>query len=158
MPRTCCIQWCPPSGKQIVFEWFNSPFSTPANREAIYVINTDGSGLSRLTPWAENDGDNPDWSPERQVDPLPLPRRRLESPGADLPYPPRRDRPEENHALQERDTRRRVVVLTDGKSIVFAKGPDGSSLHVYVMRLNGSHVRRVTRSKLWDSAPDWGPR
>jgi hypothetical protein len=44
----------------------------------------------------------------------------------------------------------------DGKSIVFAKGPDGSRVHVYVMRLNGSHMRRVTRSKLWDSAPDWG--
>lgn len=27
-----------------------------------------------------------------------------------------------------------------------------------VMRVDGSHVRRVTRSKLWDSAPDWGPR
>ena len=25
------------------------------------------------------------------------------------------------------------------------------------MRLDGSHVRRLTRSKLWDSAPDWGP-
>jgi len=46
----------------------------------------------------------------------------------------------------------------NGKYIVFAKGPDGSKLHVYVMRINGSHVRRVTRSKLWDSAPDWGPR
>ena len=32
-----------PKGRQIVFEWFNSPSSSPANREAIYVINTDGA-------------------------------------------------------------------------------------------------------------------
>ena len=28
---------------------------------------------------------------------------------------------------------------------------------VYVMRANGTGVRAVTKSPLWDSAPDWGP-
>ncbi len=46
----------------------------------------------------------------------------------------------------------------NGKSIVFSKGPEGGNIDVFTMRLDGSHVRRLTRSKLWDSAPDWGPR
>jgi TolB protein len=145
-----------PDGSQIVFEWFNSPFSTPANREAIYVINWDGSGLRRLTPWAENAGDNPDWSPDGRwilfhshVDDTIQSQIFLIHPSG---------------TGRKQITRFKKGTLVgsssfspDGKSIVFAKGLDGSNLHVYVMRIDGSHVRRVTRSKLWDSAPDWGP-
>jgi Tol biopolymer transport system component len=29
---------------------------------------------------------------------------------------------------------------------------------VYVMRLNGSHLRNLTASGTFESAPDWGPR
>lgn len=46
----------------------------------------------------------------------------------------------------------------DGTSIVLGKGPEGGNIDVYTMRLDGTRLRRVTRSKLWDSAPDWGPR
>lgn len=35
---------------------------------------------------------------------------------------------------------------------------DGGNIDLYVMRLDGTHVQRVTRSTLWESAPDWGPR
>jgi Tol biopolymer transport system component len=45
----------------------------------------------------------------------------------------------------------------DGKTIVLSKGPEGGHPHVYTMRLDGSHLQRVTKSALWDSAPDWGP-
>ena len=45
-----------------------------------------------------------------------------------------------------------------GRSIVFAKGPEGGNVDLYKMRLDGSHVRRLTRSPLWQSAPAWGPR
>jgi hypothetical protein len=27
-----------------------------------------------------------------------------------------------------------------------------------VMRIDGTHMRRITHSPLWESAPDWGPR
>ena len=100
-----------PDGKQIVFEWFNSPFSTPANQEAIDVINSDGSGLRRLTPWAENDGDNPDWSPNGRwilfhshVDDSSRQAQIF------LIHPDGTGR-EKDHALQEGDACRRVVVL-----------------------------------------------
>jgi Tol biopolymer transport system component len=46
----------------------------------------------------------------------------------------------------------------NGSSIVFSKGPEGGNIDVFTMRLDGSHMRRITRSTLWDSAPDWGAR
>jgi TolB protein len=147
-----------PDGKQIVFEWFNSPFSTPADQEAIYVINTDGSGLRRLTPLAENDGDNPDWSPNGRWIVF---HSHVDDPSRQaqifLIHPDGTGRRKLTH-FRSGTLVGESSFSPDGKSIVFAKGPDGSKLHVYVMRLNGLHVRRVTRSKLWDSAPDWGPR
>ena len=147
-----------PNGKQIVFEWFNSPSSTPADREAIYVINTDGSGLTRLTPFAENDGDNPDWSPNgRWI----LFHSQVDDPSHQaqifLIHPDGTGRKKITH-FKRGTFLGGYSFSPDGTSIVFAKGREGSRLHVYVMQLNGSHVRRVTRSKLWDSAPDWGPR
>jgi Tol biopolymer transport system component len=38
-----------------------------------------------------------------------------------------------------------------------AVGTEGNA-DVFVMRLDGSHRRNITRTDLWDSAPDWGPR
>lgn len=52
-----------PDGKQIVFERHNSGLSKPVDKHAVFVVGVDGSNLHRITPWAENDGDNPDWSP-----------------------------------------------------------------------------------------------
>ena len=45
----------------------------------------------------------------------------------------------------------------DGKWIVHAtNGVDGNA-DVFVMRADGTDNQPVTRTKLWDSAPDWGP-
>ena len=44
----------------------------------------------------------------------------------------------------------------DGKWITFAKAGRGGAADVFVMRTDGSGVRPVTRTTLWDSAPDWG--
>ena len=46
---------------------------------------------------------------------------------------------------------------SDGAWIVHAtNGADGNA-DIFVMRADGTGNRPVTRSKLWDSAPDWGP-
>jgi hypothetical protein len=42
-----------------------------------------------------------------------------------------------------------VVVLRSGR---------GGEADVFVMRANGTGIRPVTRTAVWDSAPDWGPR
>jgi Tol biopolymer transport system component len=44
----------------------------------------------------------------------------------------------------------------DGRWIVFAKSGKGGEPDIFVMRANGSGIRPVTRTPLWDSAPDWG--
>ena len=45
----------------------------------------------------------------------------------------------------------------DGKWIVHATNGIEANADVFVMRADGTDSRPVTRSKLWDSAPDWGP-
>jgi Tol biopolymer transport system component len=49
----------------------------------------------------------------------------------------------------------------DGKWIAFSRtrgvGSAGNA-DVFVMRTDGSDVRNVTRSAIWDSGVDWGPR
>jgi hypothetical protein len=38
-------------GKCIIFERHNLGRSKPKNGHAIYVVNIDGSAISRITPW-----------------------------------------------------------------------------------------------------------
>jgi TolB protein len=44
----------------------------------------------------------------------------------------------------------------DGNWIVFSKSVGGDEPDLYIMHADGSGVRRVTRSPLWDSRPTWG--
>src|SRR3712207_1899719 len=53
-----------PDGRRIAFERLTSPIARPRLRRAVYVMNTDGTGVRRLTPWRLNAGDGPDWSPD----------------------------------------------------------------------------------------------
>jgi Tol biopolymer transport system component len=50
-----------PDGRQIVFG--RTVFNNCSNRSAIYVVNVDGSGLHRVTPWGFCDDDG-SWSPD----------------------------------------------------------------------------------------------
>lgn len=146
-----------PDGKRIVFERDNSSFSKPAVGKALFVVNDDGTNAHRITPWTERDGDNPDWSPDgRWI----LYRTHQEDPAAQSQF-----------AIVHPDgTGARVLThfpsgthvtsgsfSPDGTSITFGKGPEGGNIDVFTMSFDGSHITRLTRSPLWDSAPDWGP-
>jgi TolB protein len=50
-----------PDGLKIVFGRFQQGNCT--NRSAIYVVNVDGTGLHRITPWGFCDGEG-SWSPD----------------------------------------------------------------------------------------------
>jgi TolB protein len=41
--------------------------------------------------------------------------------------------------------------------IVLATNGIGGNADLFVMRPDGSHMHAITRTKVWDSAPDWGP-
>jgi hypothetical protein len=40
---------------------------------------------------------------------------------------------------------------------VHASDGVGGNADLYVMRADGTDARPLTSTKLWDSAPDWGP-
>lgn len=146
-----------PDGTQIVFERHNSGLSKPADKHAVFVIGVDGSNLRRLTPWAENDGDNPDWSPNGKWI---IYHSHLDDPTGQSQYflvhPDGTSRKQITHFANGTHIAS-ASFSPDGTSIVFSKGPERGNIDVFTMRLNGRQLRRLTRSKLWDSAPDWGP-
>jgi TolB protein len=47
----------------------------------------------------------------------------------------------------------------DGRKITVGRRPEtgGINADVMVMNADGSHIRHVTRTVLYDSYPDWGP-
>jgi TolB protein len=146
-----------PDGKSLVFERHVSGFAKPAGKSAVFVIGVDGSALRRLTPWAENAGDNPDWSPDGKWI---LFHSHVEQSNPQSQYflihPDGSGRRQVTHFPKGTHVAS-ASFSPDGKSIVFSKGPEGGNIDVWTMRIDGSHVVRITRSMLWQSAPAWGP-
>jgi TolB protein len=154
-------QWSP-DGTRIVFQRKNTR-ALPQNGIAIYVVNADGTGERRVTPWALRAGDHPDWAPDG--------RRILFSSNFDPPPNVSANiyiiRPDGTGLKQLTYARGGKVqhlsssFSPDGKWITFGRTPgigkDGNA-DVFVMRVDGTQVRRVTRAAIWESASDWGPR
>jgi TolB protein len=145
-----------PDGKRIAFVRLNST-AQPHDGRAIFVMNADGSGQRRLTPWRLNAGDHPDWSPDGKQILFRSPTEELV--GTNL-YTVRPDGGELRRLTRFGKT---VEVLSasfspDGKWIVFAKTGAKGQPDLFVMRSDGNGMRQVTRTGDWESAPDWGPR
>ena len=144
-------------GRTLVYMAWNSWKTKPANGTALYAIRMDGSHNRRLTPWKLGAGDHPAFSPDGRT-------VFFRSFAED-------DSKQADYYTVDVKTRRTTrlshfkegtAVLSgsfspDGKWIVHATdGVDGQA-DVFVMRADGNGNRPVTRSKAWDSAPDWGP-
>src|SRR5215831_933510 len=136
-----------PDGKQLVF------VSKPRAFPAVFVVNADGSGLRRITPWNLRADNHPDWSPDGT--------RILFGAG----------RPDHGNLFTIRPDGTRLQQLThfsgltgmstgswspDGKSIVFgtvvgAVNRPGATLNdLFVMNADGSHRRPITRTRNYD--------
>ena len=142
-------------GRQIVFEEVNSGFSKLAGKRAVFVIASDGSSPRRLTPWAENSGDQPAWSPDGRW----LVFHSHVEDGSQgqyfLMHPDGTGRRQITH-FADGTWIGRPSFSPDGESIAFAKGPENRIAAVYTMRLDGSHIQQVTHTTYWDSAAAWG--
>ena len=93
----------------------------------------------------------------RRRDPVPLLREQREQAIGLLDRAPRRHRPQATDALQDRHARTESSYSPDGDWIVYGSDYGNGKADLYVMRANGTGQRQLTRSKWWDSAPDWGP-
>ena len=145
-----------PDGKQLVFEVENFETADPPNRRALFVVDADGSNLRQLTPWSLNAGDNPDWSPDGRL----ILFRTVSSSNrhhGNL----HTIRPDGTGLTKLTNYPAPKTVLSptfspDGKWIAFSRFTDGPYPAVYVMRANGTGVRRVTQSAAIYEL-DWGP-
>ena len=153
-------QWSP-DGRRIVFRRID-PYRARKGY-ALFVVNVDGGGERRLTPWALRAGDHPDWSPDgRRI----LFRANVEGPRT-ISSNLYTIRPDGSGLTQLTHARGGTVqhlsagFSPDGRWITFSRTPgtgeDGNA-DVFVMRANGTDPRNVTRSGSWDSAVDWGSR
>jgi Tol biopolymer transport system component len=138
-----------PDGKRLVFEFANSATGDPPHAHALFVVNADGSGLQQITPWGLNAGGRVDWSPDGKL--------------ILFRAPAKTDRGNVYTIAPDGSGLRQLthypaptpVVSTgsfspDGKWVTFAK-----SANVWVMRLDGTGARQITRNvSAW--SPDWG--
>ena len=145
-----------PDGKRLVFEVQNLSTADPPNRRAIFIVNVDGSGLRQLTDWSLNGGDHPDWSPDgkrilfRAVSDRREQRQSLYG----------RARWQQAHAADALSAPKTVLLGSfspDGKWIVFSRFNNTPYPSIYVMRADGTGLRRVTQDNHTYS-PDWGPQ
>jgi Tol biopolymer transport system component len=150
-------QWSP-DGKRLVFERHNASRSEPQDGRALFVVNVDGSGLRRITPWRLAAGDHPDWSADGARIVFRTEPNGDDGPGGNV-YTVR---PDGSGLKQLTHVSQDAQVLSssfspDGKWIAFGKTGTGDEPDVFVMKADGTGVRPVTRTPSWDSAPDWGP-
>ena len=147
-----------PDGTRIAFQRQNSPLGEPAGGIAVFVVRIDGTHLRRITPWSLRAGDHPDWSPDgRWI----LFRSNVD--GGFLNSQLYVIHPGGSGLRQITHVSADTMLLSasfspNGRRIVFSQSGDSGQPDIFTMRVDGSDVRQVTRTPLWESAPDWGSR
>jgi Tol biopolymer transport system component len=143
-----------PDGKQIVFGR-TGPFHTCDKRSALFVVNIDGSGLHRITPWGFCDDDG-SWSPDGSQIAFVLDRGSIfvvRPDGTGLARIPL--------ATRSRSFAGDVAWSPNGKKMVFLVTlPTGHRTYqegIATANADGKDVKLVTMSPTFDNQPDWGP-
>ncbi|MFJ3794623.1 TolB family protein [Kitasatospora sp. NPDC090091] len=148
-----------PDGKQLAFSYRTSATGQPANSRALYVVNADGTGLRRLTPWELRAGDRASWSPDgTQIVFTTYPAGGDNTPGGGI-YTVHPD----GTAIGALTPGPSDVVYgaaaysPDGTAIAFTQAPVNGSAELYTMKSDGSNVAPLTNSPdHWESRPNWG--
>ena len=145
-------QWSPSGDKLAFFR-----LDLHGNNEAIYTVNVDGTSEIRLTPKTLNAA-NPNWSPDGkwvlftgEAGDGSVNIYKVHSDGSSLTNVTRQG-PGGFHYLSASFSPNGAMIAT-GRTP--GKGLEGAA-DVVTMKADGSHVRPVTKSRLWDSGADWG--
>jgi TolB protein len=145
-----------PNAQRLAFERYDGK----TDLRAIFTVRLDGTGLRRITRW-RLDGSQPDWSPNGRWILFRSKGGSDNSGNVWLVHPNGSGLHAVTHTPAGTGKWASGSFSPNGKKIVDAKNPGvgkAGNADVYVMRLDGSHLRNITRSIKWESAPDWGPR
>jgi TolB protein len=146
-----------PNGKRLAFVQGNLGRTPPKHGRAVFVMNVDGSGLSRVTPWRLHGGGNVDWSPDGHWILFRSNEELDRQSQIYLIHPDGTGLKQLTHFKLEMTAFSLGSFSPDGKWIVLAAGAVGASPDLYLMRSNGSGIHAITRTKLSEFWPDWGP-
>jgi len=137
-----------PNGRELVFQRFD--FDQQAS--AVFTVDVDGGSPVRITPWDLNGGNSPDWSPDG--------RWILFRSGTtnDL-YKVHPDGTGLTDLTNGNGAYLGSSFSPDGRMIATSRtpgaGPEGAG-DVFVMNADGSNVRQITMTRLFESSVDWG--
>jgi TolB protein len=145
-------QWSP-DGTRLAF--FRLDIAT--SKEAVYTVKPDGTDEVRVTPEKLNAA-NPNWSPDGRW----ILFNADSANKATNVYRVHPDGTALTNLTKQGQSGYHYLSASfspDGRKIATARTPGSgleASADVVVMRADGSHVRPVTRTRLWDSGADWG--
>jgi Tol biopolymer transport system component len=119
----------------------------------IYVMNSDGSGQTRLTYTSSHDL-SPDWSPDGNQIVYDVWNRQNND---NAIYKMNADGSSQTRLSSSPPTKDSAANWSpDGTKIVFQSDRDGN-FEIYTMNSDGSGVTRLTYNSALDSFPDWSP-
>jgi TolB protein len=153
-----------PDGTQVLFQRHNVRTARPNGAVALWILDLSTGAERRITPYRLQAGDTPDWSPDGKKI---LFHDNLDTPDVNANL--YTIRPDGSHLrqltfLDDGVTRYLGSSFSpDGKRITAGKrpstgGPELDTADVVTMRANGTGERLLTRTELYDSYPDWGPK
>jgi Tol biopolymer transport system component len=153
-----------PDGKRIVFigKYMTSKTNgTGCECRSLYVINEDGSGLHRVLPPGLRPGGRPDWSPDGRTI-LFRTHPGDDSSGIGANFYTIHPDGTGLHQLTRFPSYSRVLdgsYSPDGTSIVFEtsnRAIGGAHPDVFVMNVDGTNIRPITRTRNFETGADWG--
>jgi Tol biopolymer transport system component len=148
-------QWSP-DGRKLVF----TRVDLQRKRDAVFTVDVESGDVFQLTPWALNAAGDPEWSPDaRWIVFIAHP-----SDGSENVHKVRPDGTGRTNLTKQKAGGHHYLSSSfspDGRFIVSARtpgaGPNGHA-DLVVMRSDGSRIRPITKTALWESSVDWGPR
>jgi Tol biopolymer transport system component len=145
-----------PDGKQLVFGRLGQDHACGTNN-ALYVVNVDGSGLRRITPWGFCDDDG-SWSPDGTKIAFASGKRlgRIY-----VVHPDRTGLMQIPIPVSASSGLGDVSWSPDGAKMAFilftGRGPGTGQEGIYTANANGTDLQQVTSSPIFDHEVDWGP-